>query len=1817
MTSDLPETPPDEHDGSGATATVASSTSKSGAKGGGVDSYIASLHLERSNTRAATPSTLQRRKTLMKQASDPTADQAALELEIRQVERLASLLGRRQTKFDGKRGRPTVNHDLDATLEGFFDVQDDENERVADILLSGTHSAAVYSLGRDDLGGGVENPELKHANIRSAPATLIATQFEPEYGQAVDLFDRIDEMHLAKSPSGSAEYLPLDSYNGEGSGVSVSGTSAVPELAAILTGGSSSSHIARGKAADIADQDFNADSPISDDGVLAGITRSSTWKRQSMLLIQERDRLGPALPQLPNDLDEDDELPEEEKAHVSTADQNTLPENLPVAVAPVPLAPTSGTDEEGAPSMEGAFVTGMYPTDDAPNTAVVTDYYDILDFIDAKEHSDIGASRNNDDEDGHISSDLLANSDTSDIDLSDDDSDSSDSDDQYLSRISQQRVLRVANVVNAPRPHTSHHARHASSGSIQQPIDSTPMVDQRSSVIVPDAEANNGVGLVSHSTLRRNRRILTKGKSIRRGSLNRQSTRTQPVVSTQPTEASLNPTIPESKPLGGTVPSPRWSVAGGDEPMLAAQRANSPLAHPAAHSAVAPARAVVVSSTRPDSLFSAGRGGPPAEPAPMAAAASPASPGVPAPMPGLAKLAEAAHAAAAAATLPGTRTNRGLSVSAIGGARHKPLPPVPDRLSCTLQAADDAAAAAATAAASVTQETLAASSNTAAARPGRAAPPPLPAKARPKIPQALAGDRLGTRAAIAAALERPSSQTLFGVGQVRAYSQQASLEHMAPVGAPGMHRAATTQPALPAAGASPLGLQAWLQRTDILAPANDSTSAKPAPSLTIAESVSMPLERPASQQTYTPRPMTAARRKSMRARSRVVRKVAVPSLPLQEPPPPPSLRPASSHSSIHSSASHENGPSQPTSPDLVPNSQTVALEHSPMASSVSTTATQDACPYPYSHEYEPIQTVSGPTVLSEPPGSELLEPSAPMLLEPTAPELPEQWDIVSPHSYAFPQPMHYEIPSAPQYAYGAVPGMAPRHAQMGFALPPLTPPQLHMYAAPPSQSQAHTMPLATVPSAMLSPALSHQRPGPPKLPEKPRPLLSGGAGRRPMSVPSTSRPQSLAHSGMAPTTQTPDRTSAPVSNIGTPLASPLNDYVMVEEDEKARLSAIYNEYQRTEPAASTTALSCDDSARPSRNSSLLAKPPQSPSALPPLSVNTHAQVPPSAATTAAITDTALTAPTPFVDPAADVANQDALSSVEDPVLEVRDKERQRETKRKAALFELVDTERSYTNDLRMVVELFLLPIQLLGNRKIVDVIFGDMVKITEMNGKMYIDMITRLGPLACKVDPERANRNRRKKKNAIRPSGVSHLSGPSRSVLQGSTLRSPTSPSVSISASTTMSRRLSNSNNTSHGDQQRSARRSSVHSYSDATMSLDNMSISQTASRNGDRASVVSNGDDLSIATSHSGGSGGDASELRYLATTTAIGGSTLPAERHDSMRSLGSASEEDENDASKWTEDQVLDYFKNVCIGDVMSNYLKDFSEHYAQYSANHDKAIEYLKLVRESSSRLNLRSDATRDAHQKLLQTLERAEKDTRVRRLRLESFLLSPVQRVMRYPLLLEALLKYTPEDHPDHEDVALALSIAGSVATEVDRKSEELVNRQRLAELQSTFDWAHLLGGVQLKLDTFTKLVGQRKFVRKGPLRKASSGKHLYAILFNDFMMITVSDRRGGVWCYEPYRLPIQTYDLLARDPAKDQFELVNLKNSEVLQLRADTPAEASDWVKDIMKTANYCYDVMCEALTAGIQVSKVKSVISQEAREKILQGGKPAVLSKRN
>ncbi|KAJ2817722.1 hypothetical protein IWW50_006067, partial [Coemansia erecta] len=119
-----------------------------------------------------------------------------------------------------------------------------------------------------------------------------------------------------------------------------------------------------------------------------------------------------------------------------------------------------------------------------------------------------------------------------------------------------------------------------------------------------------------------------------------------------------------------------------------------------------------------------------------------------------------------------------------------------------------------------------------------------------------------------------------------------------------------------------------------------------------------------------------------------------------------------------------------------------------------------------------------------------------------------------------------------------------------------------------------------------------------------------------------------------------------------------------EEQEKARLNAIADEYQNN---SSSAALSREDSALPSRTSSLGAKPSGMPDDVKPLALSVVTGMKKLSHEDAEYADS----PEP---PLPQYSRNDSTSKDVDPVEALLEKERQREGKRKAALFELVDTE---------------------------------------------------------------------------------------------------------------------------------------------------------------------------------------------------------------------------------------------------------------------------------------------------------------------------------------------------------------------------------------------------------------------------------------------------------------------------------------------------------------------------------------------------------------
>jgi len=140
---------------------------------------------------------------------------------------------------------------------------------------------------------------------------------------------------------------------------------------------------------------------------------------------------------------------------------------------------------------------------------------------------------------------------------------------------------------------------------------------------------------------------------------------------------------------------------------------------------------------------------------------------------------------------------------------------------------------------------------------------------------------------------------------------------------------------------------------------------------------------------------------------------------------------------------------------------------------------------------------------------------------------------------------------------------------------------------------------------------------------------------------------------------------------------------------------------------------------------------------------------------------------------------------------------------------------------------------------------------------------------------------------------------------------------------------------------------------------------------------------------------------------------------------------------------------------------------------------------------------------------------------------SYLIMPVQRVPRYSLLLDALLKYTPVSHPDYENLRMALQKVTDVAIHVNHGVSDEEHRMKVVEIQKRF----IFNYVGLKSKSI--VVPHRRYIREGilPLENTlASGGKLYCYLFNDvFVTSTMLSSKAGLRHFQDLQdiIPLQT------------------------------------------------------------------------------------------
>ncbi|KAJ7221504.1 hypothetical protein GGX14DRAFT_492415 [Mycena pura] len=249
--------------------------------------------------------------------------------------------------------------------------------------------------------------------------------------------------------------------------------------------------------------------------------------------------------------------------------------------------------------------------------------------------------------------------------------------------------------------------------------------------------------------------------------------------------------------------------------------------------------------------------------------------------------------------------------------------------------------------------------------------------------------------------------------------------------------------------------------------------------------------------------------------------------------------------------------------------------------------------------------------------------------------------------------------------------------------------------------------------------------------------------------------------------------------------------------------------------------------------------------------------------------------------------------------------------------------------------------------------------------------------------------------------------------------------------------------------------------------------------------------------------------------------------------------------------------------IGDVLRDHLSNMAV-YTEYCVNQATAIKVLKSLRDSNP--------------ELASHLQRLKEDPAVRNLDLSSYLLAPMQRITRYPLLIKQILHYTgPGD--EHRAIQKAITTSEKILDHINESIRDQEGRETLKRISQNL-W---IGQGRLDLTAPTRHMGMRRLLREGPLVKAKSGRKLHGFLCSDILVLTDANMKTL------YRMPIALNEAQikdapgGRDDTMLQISLPYPRGGDAIVLRASSVRDCQLWMNEIEAASRKCREAEKRAL----------------------------------
>ncbi|XP_030909262.1 uncharacterized protein [Melopsittacus undulatus] len=288
---------------------------------------------------------------------------------------------------------------------------------------------------------------------------------------------------------------------------------------------------------------------------------------------------------------------------------------------------------------------------------------------------------------------------------------------------------------------------------------------------------------------------------------------------------------------------------------------------------------------------------------------------------------------------------------------------------------------------------------------------------------------------------------------------------------------------------------------------------------------------------------------------------------------------------------------------------------------------------------------------------------------------------------------------------------------------------------------------------------------------------------------------------------------------------------------------------------------------------------------------------------------------------------------------------------------------------------------------------------------------------------------------------------------------------------------------------------------------------------------------------------------------------------------------------------DQGDDDLMTVCIGEVFLEFVNMLPA-FQTYCLQQSSSVNMLNALEKEKELLRIFLDVSQNDN-------------TALRRMNLRSFLMAPLQRVTKYPLLLSRIIKTTTEYHPDHSSLREAKSRIESHLEHINMKTKQEGNTWTLRSFRQDSKKKREVINIEMR-ETALKTVGwlreETRFVMEGSLQlaqppdgqwvkkgsKTLKFQNMQVLLLvnmkrvsesslesaepgpvKDAVLVLIRDKNNGKFhlLREPLRL---SNCIVSTDPdCDDTFELIEIRR-EAFVFRDSDRARTHHWFRQIRR-----------------------------------------------